>query len=125
MKKNVKELFDLTGKTAIVTGGSRGIGKEMAEALAEAGANVMICARRQEWLDATVSEFESRGFNTASRLCDVNVRLGRYFGEQRRYLMGLDASGNAAGTMAKGDRCKPDGLLSVRSGRRARDAEEK
>ncbi len=71
MKKNVKELFDLTGKTAIVTGGSRGIGKEMAEALAEAGANVMICARRQEWLDATVSEFESRGFNTASRLCDV------------------------------------------------------
>lgn len=71
MKKNVKELFDLTGKTAIVTGGSRGIGKEMAEALAEAGANVMICARRQEWLDATVSEFGSRGFNTASRLCDV------------------------------------------------------
>lgn len=41
MAKNVKELFDLTGKTAIVTGGSRGIGKEMAEALAEAGANLI------------------------------------------------------------------------------------
>jgi NAD(P)-dependent dehydrogenase (short-subunit alcohol dehydrogenase family) len=71
MAKNVTELFDLTGRTAIVTGGSRGIGKEMAEALAEAGANLMLCARRQEWLDETVSEFGERGFHTAARLCDV------------------------------------------------------
>ena len=71
MSKNVKELFDLTGKTAIVTGGSRGIGKEMAEALAEAGANLMLCARRQEWLDETVKEFEQRGFKVAGTLCDV------------------------------------------------------
>ncbi|MEO6590324.1 MAG: SDR family NAD(P)-dependent oxidoreductase, partial [Pyrinomonadaceae bacterium] len=42
MAKNIKELFDLTGKTAIVTGGSRGIGVEMAEGLAEAGANLML-----------------------------------------------------------------------------------
>ena len=72
MSRNVKELFDLTGKTAIVTGGSRGIGKEMAEALAEAGANLMLCARRQEWLDETVNEFSLRGFNVAGRLCDVS-----------------------------------------------------
>jgi NAD(P)-dependent dehydrogenase (short-subunit alcohol dehydrogenase family) len=71
MAKNVKELFDLTGKTAIITGGSRGIGKEMAEALAEAGANLMLCARRQEWLDGTVSEFAQRGFSVSGRLCDV------------------------------------------------------
>ena len=50
MSKNVKELFELTDKTAIITGGSRGIGKEMAEGLAEAGANLMLCARRAEWL---------------------------------------------------------------------------
>ena len=71
MTQNVKALFDLTGRTAIVTGGSRGIGKEMAEGLAEAGANLMLCARRSEWLDETVEEFRSRGFNVEGMLCDV------------------------------------------------------
>lgn len=71
MPAHVKELFDLSGKTAIVTGGSRGIGKEMAEALAEAGASLMLCARRQEWLDETVSEFGQRGFTVHGMLCDV------------------------------------------------------
>lgn len=72
MTKNVGELFDLSGRTAIVTGGSRGIGVEMAEALAEAGANIMLCARRAEWLDETVNEFQKRGFNVAGMLCDVS-----------------------------------------------------
>ena len=71
MTKNVRELFDLTGKTAIVTGGSRGIGKEMAEGLAEAGANLMLCARREEWLTETVEEFRGRGFQTRGKTCDV------------------------------------------------------
>ncbi|MBK7392219.1 MAG: glucose 1-dehydrogenase [Chloracidobacterium sp.] len=71
MKKNVKDLFDLTGKTAIVTGGSRGIGKEMAEALGETGANLMLCARRSEWLDETVKEFEGKGITVAGTVCDV------------------------------------------------------
>jgi len=72
MAKNVKDLFDLSGKTAIVTGGSRGIGKEMAEGLAEAGANIMLCARRAEWLDDTVTEFAGRGFSVAGKTCDVS-----------------------------------------------------
>lgn len=72
MTKNVHDLFDLAGKTAIVTGGSRGIGKEMAEGLAEAGANVMLCARRAEWLDETVNEFAGRGFSVAGKVCDVS-----------------------------------------------------
>ena len=66
------ELFDLSGKTAIVTGGSRGIGKEMAEGLAEAGANLMLCARRAEWLDETVEEFRKLDFNVHGRACDVS-----------------------------------------------------
>src|SRR5215212_8319549 len=72
MAKHIRELFDLTGKTAIVTGGSRGIGKEMAEGLAEAGSNLMLCARRAEWLDETVEEFKARGFNVAGKVCDVS-----------------------------------------------------
>jgi gluconate 5-dehydrogenase len=71
MAKHIRELFDLTGKTAIVTGGSRGIGVEMAEALAEAGANLMLCARRAEWLNETVEDFRGRGFNVEGQTADV------------------------------------------------------
>jgi NAD(P)-dependent dehydrogenase (short-subunit alcohol dehydrogenase family) len=70
--KNIKELFDLTGRVAIVTGGSRGIGKEMAEGLAEAGAKLMLCARRADWLGKTVEEFTGRRFDVISTLCDVS-----------------------------------------------------
>lgn len=73
MSKNVKQLFDLTGKTAIVTGGSRGLGREMAEALGEAGANLMLCARRAEWLDQTVADFQAAGgLKVAGATCDVS-----------------------------------------------------
>src|SRR5688572_939554 len=72
MTKPAQELFDLSGRTAIVTGGSRGLGKEMAEGLAEAGASLMLCARRAEWLDETLNEFEARGFDVAGKTCDVS-----------------------------------------------------
>lgn len=71
MSRSVQDLFDLTRRAAIVTGGSRGIGKEMAEALAEAGASLMLCARRAEWLDKTVAEFREKGFSAEGTLCDV------------------------------------------------------
>ena len=72
MAKHIRELFDLTGRTAIVTGGSRGIGVEMAEGLAEAGANLMLCARREEWLAETVEEFRAKGFTVEGKVCDVS-----------------------------------------------------
>lgn len=71
MTRHVNELFDLSGRVAIVTGGSRGLGKEMAEGLAEAGASLMLCARREGWLWPTVEEFRGRDFEVEGMLCDV------------------------------------------------------
>jgi gluconate 5-dehydrogenase len=72
MTAHIKELFDLSGRVAIVTGGSRGLGLEMAEGLAESGASLMLCARRDEWLTPTVEELRGRGFQTEGVLCDVS-----------------------------------------------------
>ncbi|MDQ3755173.1 MAG: SDR family NAD(P)-dependent oxidoreductase, partial [Acidobacteriota bacterium] len=71
MAPTLKQLFDLTGRAAIVTGGSRGLGQEMAEGLAEAGASVMLCARREQWLAPTVEEMRARGFSVEGMVCDV------------------------------------------------------
>jgi NAD(P)-dependent dehydrogenase (short-subunit alcohol dehydrogenase family) len=58
---SVRSLLDLSGKTAIVTGGSRGIGLQMASALGEMGAKVAITARRQDELDAARTGLEGLG----------------------------------------------------------------
>jgi gluconate 5-dehydrogenase len=65
------QLFDLTGRVAIVTGGSRGLGLEMAEGLAEAGAVLMICARREQWLTPALSQLRERGFTVDGAVCDI------------------------------------------------------
>ena len=49
-------LFDLTGKVALVTGGSKGLGKAMARGFAEAGADIVICSRHREELDVALPE---------------------------------------------------------------------
>jgi gluconate 5-dehydrogenase len=68
----IKELFDLSGRAAIVTGGSRGLGREIAEGLAEAGAALMLCARRAEWLTPTLQEMGARGFRVEGLVADVS-----------------------------------------------------
>ena len=69
---NVHDLFDLTGKVAIVTGGSRGLGQEMATALGEAGAKVAITARREQWLTPANEELTSLGIECLALKTDIS-----------------------------------------------------
>ena len=62
----LKSLFDLTGRVAIVTGGSRGLGFQMAEALGEYGATVILTARKQHELDAAVTQLTAQGAKAAA-----------------------------------------------------------
>ncbi|MTH55340.1 glucose 1-dehydrogenase [Bacillus mangrovi] len=69
---HVNELFYLKGKTAIVTGGGRGLGEQIAEGLAEAGANVVLCSRKKEACEQTASRLESEtGVRTMALECDI------------------------------------------------------
>ena len=69
--KSIEELFSLKGRVAIVTGASRGLGKEAAEGLAEAGAKIVLAARREQWLGPAAEEFRKRGFDCLACVCDV------------------------------------------------------
>ena len=66
-------MFDLSGKTAIVTGGGKGIGRQMAQGLAEAGANLVLCARKAERCEQTATELEELGVKALGLGCDVRA----------------------------------------------------
>ena len=68
---NVKQLFDLTGRVAIVTGGSAGLGRQMAQGLAEMGANVVLCARKAERCEQAAEELRQNGVQSLALGCDV------------------------------------------------------
>jgi len=68
---HVRDLFDLAGKAAIVTGGSRGLGLEIARGLGEAGARVRITARREEWLAPAAEALRREGIDCTASVCDI------------------------------------------------------
>jgi len=69
---NVKQLFDLSGRVAIITGGSIGLGRQMAEGLAEMGAHLVLCARKKERCQQAAEELQqAAGVKTLALGCDV------------------------------------------------------
>jgi gluconate 5-dehydrogenase len=71
---SVKALLDLSGKVALVTGGSRGLGLQIAEALGEMGAKVAITARKKEELDSAVEQLKKQSIQASSYVCDIGKR---------------------------------------------------
>jgi NAD(P)-dependent dehydrogenase (short-subunit alcohol dehydrogenase family) len=71
---SVKALLALTGKTALVTGGSRGLGLQMAEALGEMGAKLALTARRKDELDEAVSHLSRQKIEASAFVCDMGKR---------------------------------------------------
>ena len=61
--RTIQQLFDLTGKTALVTGGSRGLGLQLAQALGEAGAKVLLSSRKASDLEEAAAELKAAGID--------------------------------------------------------------
>src|SRR4029453_3974776 len=111
----VRELFDLGGKSAIVTGGGRrlapgsasgagggsGIGRQMAQALAEAGANVVLCARKAERCEQAAAELSALGVKALGLRCDVREpdEVQAVVDRTRQELGRIDILVNNAGTV--------------------------
>jgi NAD(P)-dependent dehydrogenase (short-subunit alcohol dehydrogenase family) len=71
MTDTIKSKFDLSGKVAIITGSSKGIGKAIAQGLAENGAKVVISSRKQEAVDKVAREFREAGLEAVGYQCHI------------------------------------------------------
>ena len=68
---NVMDLFKLDGKTAVVTGGGRGLGAQIAAGFAEAGANVVLCSRKVEACEEMAEKLKAKGVRALALECDI------------------------------------------------------
>jgi len=73
MNKSISSLFDLTGKSALITGGSRGLGLQIAMGLGDAGARLLLTARKPDPLASAVKQLEARGISTECIAADASV----------------------------------------------------
>ena len=64
-------IFDLSGRVALVTGSSMGLGRATAQVLAEYGAHVVISSRKQDACDAVAAEFRAQGLSAEGRACNI------------------------------------------------------
>ncbi|MBF4626617.1 MULTISPECIES: SDR family NAD(P)-dependent oxidoreductase [Curtobacterium] len=75
---SLQQLFGLDGRTALVTGGSSGIGRAIATALADAGAHVLVAARTAATIDATVAGIRQAGRSADGIVADLSSRAGAH-----------------------------------------------
>ena len=99
MTRTVQQLFDLTGKTALVTGGSRGLGLQMAHALGEAGARIMLSSRKAADLEEAVAELQGAGIDARwiAADCAVEADIHRLADETLERMGDIDILVNNAG----------------------------
>jgi len=97
--RTVEQLFDLTGKTALVTGGSRGLGLQMAQALGEAGAKIMISSRKASDLEESVATLQAAGIDARwiAADCASEVDIARLADETLTRMGDVDILVNNAG----------------------------
>jgi len=99
MSTPVLKLFDLTGKTALVTGGSRGLGLQIAEALGEAGARVLLTSRKASDLEEAAAQLQSKGIDTLWIAADASqpAEIARVAADAMQRLGQVDILVNNAG----------------------------
>jgi NAD(P)-dependent dehydrogenase (short-subunit alcohol dehydrogenase family) len=73
---SIKTLFDLSGRTALITGGSRGLGLQIAEALGEQGARIVLSSRKQSELDEAVEHLKKQGVTATAVAADLGTIEG-------------------------------------------------
>ena len=99
MSTPVHKLFDLTGKNALITGGSRGLGLQIAESLGEAGARVMLTSRKAADLEEAVADLQARGIDARWVAADASqpAEIDRVVSETLERLGPIDILVNNAG----------------------------
>jgi NAD(P)-dependent dehydrogenase (short-subunit alcohol dehydrogenase family) len=94
----ISSLFNLTGRTALVTGGNSGIGEAMASALAQAGADLVLMARRSEALETSAQQLREYGVNVSIVSCDLSDTTATMAGAKAALAIApIDILVNAAG----------------------------
>jgi len=99
MTRTISQLFDLSGRTALVTGGSRGLGLQLAQALGEAGAKVMLSARKADELEEATAQLQSQGIDARWMAADCarEEDIHRLASETLQRLGDIDILVNNAG----------------------------
>ena len=99
MSTPIQQLFNLSGKTALVTGGSRGLGLQIAESLGEAGARILLTSRKASDLEEAAALLQDKGIDTRWIAADASepAEVKRVVGEAMERLGAIDILVNNAG----------------------------